>query len=133
MLLREYEFEMAQPPESYENDHAKMVVQLKQPCVVRYLRRGAAAGAMSAPGPETESVASHDDVLRIAVDDDLCQGHGVCVGEAPDLFGLEKRADGSLKVKLLRDEVPPELREKADAAVRYCPTRALKMPGGDER
>ena len=133
VLLREYEFEMAQPPESYENDHAKMVVQLKQPCVVRYLRRGAAAGAMSAPGPETESVASHDDVLRIAVDDDLCQGHGVCVGEAPDLFALEKRADGSLKVKLLRDEVPSGLREKADAAVRYCPTRALKMRGGDER
>ena len=28
VLLREYEFEMAQPPESYRNDHSKMVVQL---------------------------------------------------------------------------------------------------------
>ena len=38
-LLRSYEFELAQPPESYRNDHSKMVVQLQQPCRVRYARR----------------------------------------------------------------------------------------------
>ncbi|WP_127781889.1 cytochrome P450 [Rhodococcus sp. X156] len=38
-LLRDYEFEMAQPAESYRNDHSKMVVQLEQPCRVRYRRR----------------------------------------------------------------------------------------------
>jgi sterol 14-demethylase len=38
-LLREYHFELAQPPESYRNDHSKMVVQLQQPCPVRYRRR----------------------------------------------------------------------------------------------
>ncbi len=43
VLLREWEFELAQPPDSYRNDHSKMVVQLQQPCVVRYRRRGAAA------------------------------------------------------------------------------------------
>lgn len=32
VLLREYEFEMAQPPESYRNDHSKMVVQLAHAC-----------------------------------------------------------------------------------------------------
>jgi sterol 14alpha-demethylase len=36
VLLREYEFEMAQPPQSYHNDHSKMVVQLAQPARVRY-------------------------------------------------------------------------------------------------
>ena len=36
VLLREYEFEMAQPSESYHNDHSKMVVQLAQPAKVRY-------------------------------------------------------------------------------------------------
>jgi sterol 14-demethylase len=40
VLLREWAFELAQPPESYRNDHSKMVVQLAQPCVVRYRRRG---------------------------------------------------------------------------------------------
>ncbi len=39
VLLRAYEFEMAQPPESYRNDHSKMVVQLARPAKVRYRRR----------------------------------------------------------------------------------------------
>ncbi|WP_375481705.1 cytochrome P450 [uncultured Mycobacterium sp.] len=39
VLLREYEFEMTQPSESYRNDHSKMVVQLAQPARVRYRRR----------------------------------------------------------------------------------------------
>ena len=39
VLLQNYEFEMAQPAESYRNDHSKMVVQLQQPCRVTYRRR----------------------------------------------------------------------------------------------
>ena len=39
VLLREYEFEMAQPSDSYRNDHSKMVVQLAQPAKVRYRKR----------------------------------------------------------------------------------------------
>ncbi|HET9876564.1 MAG TPA: cytochrome P450 [Mycobacterium sp.] len=41
VLLREYEFEMMQPSESYRNDHSKMVVQLAKPAEVRYRRRSA--------------------------------------------------------------------------------------------
>jgi sterol 14-demethylase len=40
VLLRGFEFEMAEPPGSYRNDHSKMVVQLQHPCRVRYRRRG---------------------------------------------------------------------------------------------
>lgn len=39
VLLRDYEFEMSQPSGTYRNDHSKMVVQLAQPCAVRYRRR----------------------------------------------------------------------------------------------
>ncbi len=39
VLLREYDFEMAQPPQSYRNDHSKMVVQLARPARVRYRKR----------------------------------------------------------------------------------------------
>lgn len=39
VLLRAYEFEMAQPAETYRNDHSKMVVQLQRPARVRYRRR----------------------------------------------------------------------------------------------
>jgi len=39
VLLRQYDFEMVQPPDSYRNDHSKMVVQLARPAKVRYRRR----------------------------------------------------------------------------------------------
>lgn len=39
VLLRDFEFEAAQPLDSYGDDFSKMVIQLKQPCQVRYRRR----------------------------------------------------------------------------------------------
>ncbi len=42
VLLQDYEFEMAQPSDSYRDDTSKMVIQLEQPCTVRYRRREAA-------------------------------------------------------------------------------------------
>lgn len=39
ILLQDWEFEMSQPSETYRNDHSKMVVQLEQPCKVRYRKR----------------------------------------------------------------------------------------------
>ena len=39
VLLRNWDFELAQPSDSYRNDHSKMVVQLARPCVVRFRRR----------------------------------------------------------------------------------------------
>ncbi|NLU82992.1 cytochrome P450 [Rhodococcus sp. HNM0569] len=42
VLFQNYDFEMAQPADSYRNDHSKMVVQLQQPCRVRYRRRASA-------------------------------------------------------------------------------------------
>ncbi len=41
VILRDYEFEMAQPSEAYRDDTSKMVIQLEQPCRVRYRRRRA--------------------------------------------------------------------------------------------
>ena len=61
--------------------------------------------------------------MRIVVDRDLCQGHGVCESEAPELFSVSKK--GELSVL---DEAPPEaLRKRAELAVKYCPTHALKI------
>lgn len=39
VILRDYEFELVQPRESYRDDCSKMVIQLEQPCRVRYRRR----------------------------------------------------------------------------------------------
>jgi sterol 14-demethylase len=61
--------------------------------------------------------------LRIVVDTQLCQGHAVCMGEAPDIFEVTR--DGKLTVL---DAAPPAaLRTQLEAAVRYCPTGALSL------
>ncbi len=39
VILRDYEFELSQPSESYRDDCSKMVIQLEQPCRVKYRRR----------------------------------------------------------------------------------------------
>jgi sterol 14-demethylase len=39
VILRDYEFELAQPADSYRDDTSKMVIQLEQPCRVGYRRR----------------------------------------------------------------------------------------------
>jgi ferredoxin len=62
--------------------------------------------------------------VKIKVDRDLCQGHGVCRSEAPELFDVDRE----IEQVVVKDEHPPEaLREKLRAAVRYCPTRALSI------
>jgi len=45
VLLRHWDFELAQPSESYRNDHSKMVVQLAQPCVAKFRPRAVPDGA----------------------------------------------------------------------------------------
>ncbi len=45
VLLQGWEFEAAQPLDTYRNDHSKMVVQLQQPCRVRYRRRAGSGTA----------------------------------------------------------------------------------------
>jgi ferredoxin len=61
--------------------------------------------------------------MRVSVDLDLCQGHGVCESEAPTVFELAKNAT----VTIL-DETPGEdVRSEVEAAVRFCPTSALRI------
>ena len=45
VILRDFTFEPAQPVESYADDFTKMVIQLQQPCRVRYRRRSERGGA----------------------------------------------------------------------------------------
>jgi ferredoxin len=61
--------------------------------------------------------------VRLVVDRDLCQGHQVCMSEAPEVFSVPP--DG--QVELLQESPPDELRPKVELAVKYCPTHALKI------
>jgi sterol 14-demethylase len=60
---------------------------------------------------------------RIVVDRDLCQGHGVCESEAPEVFEVSKA-----RSVVVLDDTPGDRQRKAvEAAVKYCPTHALKI------
>ncbi|MEZ0580785.1 ferredoxin [Nocardioides sp. MH1] len=62
--------------------------------------------------------------MRVVADTGLCQGHQLCQGEAPDVFGFDEEAD----VVLLLDEHPEEARRPdVTTAVRYCPAFALSI------
>lgn len=61
--------------------------------------------------------------MRIVVDRDLCQGHGVCESEAPGIFHVGK---GS-QLEVLVSSPPEDRRDEVAAAVRYCPTSALTI------
>jgi sterol 14-demethylase len=124
VLLRRYSFEMAQPPGSYRNDHSKMVVQLQQPCRVRYQKRARETAPARQPAAGTRTAATAAAGARVKVDLDRCQGHGVCVSECPQVFALDEQA---MRVRLMRRDVPDELRENVAAAVQYCPTHALSI------
>jgi sterol 14-demethylase len=124
ILLRRFEFELAQPAASYTNDLSKMVVAVKQPCRVRYRRRAAVATASTA---RAASASAATRPFRVRVDQDLCQGHAVCLAEAPEVFDVQRNEEGKDDV-VLRIEAPPAaLREKVESAVRHCPTRALSI------
>jgi ferredoxin len=61
--------------------------------------------------------------MRIEVDLDLCQGHAMCELEAPDVFTVPRKG----KVGVTDPEPGESLRTAVEAAVRYCPTQALKL------
>jgi sterol 14-demethylase len=61
--------------------------------------------------------------MRIVVDRDLCQGHGVCESEAPDVFEVGE----DHQVVVLDPSPPQDQRAVVDAAVRFCPTHALSI------
>jgi sterol 14-demethylase len=60
--------------------------------------------------------------FRVVVDRDLCQGHGVCEAEAPEVFEVPKR-----EVVVLVETPPDDQRKAVEAAVKYCPTHALSI------
>ncbi|CCH32733.1 ferredoxin [Actinosynnema sp. NPDC047251] len=64
--------------------------------------------------------------MRLIVDRDRCEGHGVCEGAAPDLLKLDEHGD---LVLLADGELPPDLRQQAADSVLICPVAALKLEG----
>ncbi|MEM6957587.1 MAG: cytochrome P450 [Myxococcota bacterium] len=135
-LIRHFDFETAQPDPTYRDDYTGATVMPALPCRVRYRRRDPVAEAPGidvAAQPQTGAL----DVLRpvsVLVDRQLCQGHSVCVSEAPDVFyvGEEGEAElteaaGSLAGENLAAEDRIALYAALEQAERHCPNSAISL------
>ncbi len=61
--------------------------------------------------------------MKIVVDYDVCEGHGMCQAMAHEYFELDD--DDNLEIL---DETPPEAdRAKVKAAIESCPVSALTL------
>jgi ferredoxin len=61
--------------------------------------------------------------MRVVVDTMLCEGHGVCVLAAPEVFELDD--DDNLTV--VNDQPGQELRQAVLNAEASCPKRAIRI------
>lgn len=138
ILLRRYSFELVDTPDHYVDDYNEMIVQPKSPCRVRYRKRhdistitpaaahsdGAGAGQCPFSGGGSDAAAVTG-TATITVDPVLCQGHAVCMGEAPELFRVADVADA--KAEVIMPHPSGELLAKARRAEALCPNRAIKV------
>ncbi len=132
VLLRRYEFELID--RNIGSNFHGLVVGPTEPCRLRYRRRDERAVAKPAAVPAAASDAAGaakcpfsgetgaKPKLRVELDRDLCQGHAVCVGEAPEIFAVGE----DHKVKLLRQPDESLYRVVMQAA-KYCPTRSINL------
>ncbi len=135
VLLRRYDFELVDAPETYVDNYAEMIVQPRSPCRVRYRRRTESSHSTASGPPQTSAAttgcpfhaaqAAQPAATRVTVrvDRQLCQGHAMCMNEAPAYFKVG--ADHQLVI--LKEDVSEADLQKVEAAVRYCPNAALKI------
>ena len=62
-------------------------------------------------------------MIRIIVDRDLCESNAVCVGEAPEVFGLDQQNG----MAVLDDTPGPPRLADVRRAVHRCPRGALSI------
>lgn len=129
VLLRRYDFELVDPPNSYVDDYGEMIVQPKSPCRIRYKLRDTSHLKSHTPqAAQNSSVCPMhapkvEQRYRINIDRQLCQGHAMCMGEAPDLFQVD-----SQNILHIPNTTPAlATLEKAQRAARHCPNQAIQI------
>ena len=63
--------------------------------------------------------------MKVRIDPEACTGHGRCYSLAPEVFEPDDYGHG----KVIVDEVPDELRAKAELGVQNCPEHAISVEG----
>jgi len=136
MLLRKYDFELVNAADTYVDNYKEMIVQPKSPCMVRYKLRsaesfssrygsaGVPAGKKDTDGcPVDHAALAKKSSFSIVVDQQLCQGHAMCMGEAPELFKVDDKGINHILI----EHPDLALLEKAKAAAKHCPNQAISI------
>jgi ferredoxin len=61
--------------------------------------------------------------FRVHIDSAICEGHGLCTVDAPEVFDADDAGYGVVGVA----EVPDQLRQRLQAAVLSCPAGAITV------
>ena len=59
--------------------------------------------------------------MKVHVDEDMCEANGKCELAAPEVFELGDHDTAQVLV----DDVPAELEQKTERAIRLCPRLAI--------
>ncbi len=122
ILLRRFDFTLEVP--KVESDFHGLVVGPKEPCRVRYKKReGIKHFQYTGKDANAGAAAYAGRKFKVEVDLDLCQGHAVCQGEAPEVF----KVAGVGKVELISAFPDPSQYGKAKMAEKYCPTKTIRI------
>ncbi len=61
--------------------------------------------------------------MKVQVDENMCEGTGICIEICPEVFDLNDDGLSSVKV----DVVPEGLEDACQEAADKCPTNAIKV------
>jgi ferredoxin len=61
--------------------------------------------------------------MKVKVDYDRCEGHGMCISQAAEAFELDD--DGELHYQFEGQEVPADMEGEVRSAIDACPVAAL--------
>ncbi|MCB1688015.1 MAG: ferredoxin [Halioglobus sp.] len=57
----------------------------------------------------------------------LCQGHGECAEEAPEVFAIDYETAVYPRVRVLQSRPDSSLSGKVEAAAKYCPNKVITL------
>jgi sterol 14-demethylase len=70
--------------------------------------------------------------FRIVVDKGLCQGHSVCMAEAPEIFRVVDSDNAYPMVDVILESPPADLLSKAENAAEFCPNGVITIVYEDD-
>ena len=137
VLLKHRDFELIDAPQTYRDNYNRATVMPHGPVRIWHRRRIREARVFAVNGahdvhrpkpasrPADSRMAALDPnkAVTIKIDLGLCQGHSVCVSEAPEVFRISDRGD----VEVLMDNPGPDTYAALVKAAEHCPNQVITL------